>query len=130
MLYLIQGLFFQSEEERASLAKIDLRKSTYQGIIFTDPTDESQLTGKMFDFYGKAELFDISISEQVLLFTKQYGSDNGYLVLRYQFKRQDNFYVGECIECMELRPDRGNDEKRATKCVLTEVPDDFFIDPK
>jgi len=130
MMFLIQGVFLQSEAERESLVEQNLHKSTYHGMIeiYTDPAEESRLKGEMFDFYGAAWIFNIIISEQELLFTKRYScSTNGLATFKYKFKRQDNFYVGECEE---LLPNGTSGEKRGTKCILTEVPDDFFIEPQ
>lgn len=129
MIHLIQGFFLRISErldisfrgkngELTTGVKKELSRCMYSGIIYPDPNNKSQLVGRMFDQDGKESvLFNITKTPKTITFIKQYYK-GGYGI-NYRFRRKDNVWVGSY--------EGENIKKKKTKCVITEVPDDFFL---
>ncbi len=127
-LYLICGLYFTPDfcEEYVHLKEIyasnfigvALSDSFYRGIIF--PKFNGELTGFMFDSGGESILSKVKISDKGLNFKKTYLKDG--LVIRYQFHKEDNLWIGGYIT-----DEKGEEGRGLSNCLLTEVPVKFFL---
>ncbi len=131
-MYTIHGFFFQKNDMPfvAYFDKVDngnimifsvLVRSIFVGAIGPDPEDEGRLVGFMSDHYGEAELVDVKVDEKQLSFTKYYIHRHDPIFYNFQ-KKENSFWVGE-----GTGPAVGHGYAR---CVLTEVPKEFFVDPR
>jgi len=125
MAYLIQGIAFEKREaiglaydpveENILTARItSLSQFMYAGAIWEEG---GRLTGKMQDECGMSTLFDIHISESMVRFEKKYD-DRDYPISYSMPIRDGIAYVGR----FSSQPTGSG----ASRCIITEVPDDFF----
>jgi hypothetical protein len=131
MAWLIQGIFFQTQEGlrlgygtehgMGLYVSKGIYQFPYAGAAWMDDGPMPDLTGRMSDDFGYSELFDIHISEDEVRFSKNYkdrpaGPQHH---IHYVFKIRDgNSWVGEYTG-----------ERCGTgisRCFITEVPDEFF----
>jgi len=118
MVYLIQGVFFQSRElldfDRLSEGQIGILQCIchcmYAGVL-------NPAGGDMIDSYGTSILYDINVGESEMSFRKKYLHRDD--TISYVFRKQaDGTWKGKYsgIATGEGR----------TSCVLTQVADEFF----
>jgi hypothetical protein len=129
MPYLIQGLFFQNRQWLGlgykpadgvvAVIRNGLCQFMYAGAIWQDPAHVmGGLTGHMLDTFGNSILSDIYIDDGVIRFKKKYDSRPD--TIQYVFEKKDgNSWVGEYTGSAV--------GKGISRCVLTEVSDEFFL---
>lgn len=127
MVFLIQGVFFQTREGLGTtwdlrdglIAVIRSRigQFMYSGAIWEDPPGSRVLTGRTQDHFGIADLSDIHLGVREVRFKKQYGRRS--YCIDYSFKLRDGSnWLGAYNS-----PEVGSG---VTRCVITPVPDEFF----
>jgi len=132
-MFLIQGVFFPRFEgfstykgqEKSELVHEVLRNVAFQGALFPGP--DEKLVGEMKDPLGPSVVYDVSLDENELRFTKMYNDPTRASATRdckveYVLRRQpDGTWVGEYLTT--------NRYSGVARCVLVEVPDDFLDSP-
>ena len=126
MAYLVQGFFFQNHLQvgigidpkqgpRAMVSKAEVQHM-FAAAIWEG--GEGELVGKMRDDFGPSDLSDISISKDEIEFVKKY--EHRETLIHYVFRVKDgNSWVG--------RYEGTRSGEGVCRCVLTEVPEDFFF---
>ncbi|GEM_PF-1785439 len=132
--YLIQGFFFRNGERGAfahlpqndAIAlRTGILRYLYSGVIFPDLNNLSTLlVGELEDNYDIADLSEITVTEDAIRFVKTYRTIQD--IITYQLERKDGYWEGTWTNV--TRPDRI--ETGITRCVVTHVPDEFFVLPK
>ncbi|MDO8240789.1 MAG: hypothetical protein Q7T51_02340 [Candidatus Moranbacteria bacterium] len=92
----------------------------YSGIIFPDSESETGLAGEMVDIFGESILSDVKVGEHEVFFTKRYVNRTD--TMAYQFHREGNLWVGGYSGSAVCNG--------GAKCIITDVPNDFFLPPK
>lgn len=133
-MYLIQGRFCQEykgfgigyapTEGAVAVVSTSAISVAFSGMIFQSGIEgEKTLIGEMSDHFGKAELSDISITDAEICFTKTYEEYKGQFErgISYTLHRgKENMWVGEYSLIIGVTG--------PVRCVVTEVPDEFFQD--
>lgn len=128
MAHLIQGVFFQQNQwldlaERPRFGTcVVINKGVcrfvYAGVIWRDNAKAlGPLVGSITDHFGESELSNVSVTEQGIEFVKRYLKRRD--TIRYVFSKKDgNTWAGEW----------SGDAVGSgiSRCVVTEVPDEFF----
>lgn len=110
---LLQGVFFQDYPGGFPVNE-NFNGFEFSGVIFPQAH-----VGRITDNFGKSTLSDIIIEETAISFTKRY---NNRPSIRFMFSKKDSIWVGQF---------KGEDTGVGTaKCIITEVPDDFFDLPR
>jgi hypothetical protein len=123
-IYLIQGFFWQylSPQSNDGLLQIigSRSKFMFAGALFLPASYGSdKKAGEMNDLYGISVLSNVVIEQDCLTFDKKYLAGRPCGVISYSFKREDAIWTGEYSSSI------GNG---LAKCVLLEVPWNFFTD--
>ncbi|MFA5358529.1 MAG: hypothetical protein WC310_01750 [Patescibacteria group bacterium] len=131
-VYLIQGFFFQdqerlglamSSEAKGAVAVVNsgLCRFMYAGVIYPAENETAnEYVGQMFDHFGDAALSDIKLSADQLEFVKKYNHRND--LIDYIFLKRNGIWVGSYSGSVV--------GQGSAKCVITEVPQDFFQPPE
>lgn len=130
-MFLIQGIFFQPTQSLGlgydpsgvvAIVREHILPFMYGGFIYEsreNPLDS--LTGGIQDKWGRSRLSKIRIFEHRFTFTKEYVDCNGNQIFDYAFvKNISGIWVGNYTSREEPA------FKGLSKCILTEVSDDFF----
>ena len=91
----------------------------YAGGFGPSLDNPEKLDGYMIDRAGEAELMDIQMDNEALIFTKRYLHRED--LIGYSFKKQPNgTWEGGYL---------GNKDvgEGASRCIITAAPDDFFL---
>ncbi len=122
---LVQGFFFQwnsgldiayrPEEGAVPVIRTALTQSMFAGAIWTEP-ESDQFVGHLSDRYGEATIFNISLTDQDLIFDKKYEhrKDVIHYILHLNGLHWIGEYSGEAT---------GNG---LVRCILTRALDFFF----
>lgn len=126
-MFLIQGVFFQEQEFFQPMMvsgdgmvagiRSHLIYDMFGGVIFRDPKTQ-ELSGGMTDHYGESVLSNISMTETRFSFVKQYNGRGDNIAYLFE-KGSGNLWIGGY---QGVATGAGN-----SHCILTEVPDDFFV---
>jgi len=130
--FFINGVFFQnlrqlgiafcSEVEGDTQVFITqaLNRFMYFGTIFPSEQGRENLSGTMIDFIGESELSEVEvIPEESFRFLKKYLHRPDFIEYKFQFK--DGLWIGGYS---------GEGVGQGySRCVLTEVPDEFLLPP-
>jgi hypothetical protein len=129
LIYLIQGVWFQQISKMGiaqggrfgtvAVLRTVLCSSMYGGGFGPSLDDPEKLDGYMIDRAGEAELTDIQMDDDTLIFTKRYLHRDD--LIGYSFKKQpDGTWEGGYLGCKEVG-------EGTSRCIITEVPDDFLV---
>jgi hypothetical protein len=127
-MYFIQGVFYQNSEGldvackpgegMVAVIRKALYQYTYAGFIWKEKENlMGELVGDMQDYYGLSNLSTIHVSDRQISFIKKYHDRKDWI--SYVFTKKDgNTWVGQY--------DGSETGKGVTRCILTEVNEDFF----
>ena len=125
-MYLIQGVFFQkltgldldfSEGDARAVIRTSGCYFMYAGAFGPDPEQGGVMRGRMNDHFGDSTLTNIIMPGDGLRFTKQYDGREEFI--HYAFQKGDG---GTLIGGF----DGPGNMSGESKCVLAQVPDNFF----
>ena len=129
-IYLIHGIFYKEQypdhgarhARTSPFLKDGLQRYDFFGHIYPNLTGFGyELAGELRDPLGPSWLCDICLGDLYMKFTKTYGSDGGSIRFEYDFWFEEGIWVGEYCG-----PEFGSG---VSKCVLTEVPMNYFDPP-